>query len=248
MMDLQDKVALVTGGGTGIGRATSLTLASHGAAVAINYSRSRDEAVSTVNEIQEAGGRAIAARADVSRDGEVREMVGHVAAELGAPQLLVNNASVTRMIPFEDLDGATDEIWDELLAVNVKGMFHCARAVAPHMKERGEGAIVNLGSIAGLTGSGSSLPYAVSKSAVVGLTKSLSRALAPRVRVCCVVPGFVPTRWWAGSEEGLVESLSNKSLLQRTTSPEDVAGIVRDLLSQEAMTGQTLTVDGGQTL
>ena len=246
-MDLQGKVALVTGGGTGIGRATSLVLAGHGVAVAVNYSRSEHEAVSTARQIQEAGGRAIAVQADVRRDEEVREMVGQVAAGLGAPQLLVNNASITRMIPLEDLDAATEEVWDTLFAVNVKGMFHCARAVTPHMKERGEGAIVNLGSIAGLTGSGSSLPYAVSKSAVIGLTKSLARALAPQVRVCCVVPGFVPTRWWVGKED-LVESLSSKTLLRRTTSPEDVAGIIRDLLSQEAMTGQILTVDGGQAL
>lgn len=247
MMDLRGKVALVTGGGTGIGRATSLALADRGAAVAINYSRSEDDALDTARQIREAGGRAVAVRADVSRDEEVRGMVGRVAAELGPPQLLVNNASITRMIPLEDLEAATEEVWDDLFAVNVKGMFHCARAVAPHMKERGEGAIVNLGSIAGLTGSGSSLPYAVSKSAVVGLTKSLARALAPRVRVCCVVPGFVPTRWWAGKED-LVERLSREALLRRTTSPEDVAGIVRDLLSQQAMTGQVLTVDGGQTL
>lgn len=246
-MNLEGKVALVTGGGTGIGKATSLELARCGAIVAVNYSRSEEDALSTVREIEGAGGRALAVRADVGRDEEVRDMVEQVASVLGVTQLLVNNASITRAIPLDDLEAATNEVWDTLFAVNVKGMLHCARAVAPQMKERREGAIVNVGSIAGLTGDGSSLPYAVTKAAVAGLTKSLARALAPEVRVCSVAPGIVPTRWWAGKEEH-VERLSSNTLLQRTTTPEDVARIVCDLLSQEAITGQVLTVDGGQTL
>ncbi|MBW7459783.1 SDR family NAD(P)-dependent oxidoreductase, partial [Paenibacillus sepulcri] len=162
-MDLNSKVVLVTGGGTGIGRAVSLLLAAKGAAVGVNYSRSKAEADETVQLIAEGGGRAIAIQADVSRDGEVREMVDVIIMHFGSVDLLVNNASITRHIPLDDLEAAGDDVWDELYDVNVKGMFYCARAVAPWMKKNKQGAIVNLGSIAGLTGSGSSLPYAVSK-------------------------------------------------------------------------------------
>lgn len=241
------QVALVTGGGTGIGRATSLTLAKRGVAVAVNYSRSEAEAKEAVQTITAAGGSAIALRADVSKDNEVRAMVKQIAAELGGPELLVNNASVTQVIPLGDLEALTDEVWDTILAVNVKGMFYCARAVAPYMKARGRGAIVNVGSIAGLTGNGSSLPYAVSKAAVSGLTRSLAHALAPEIRVSCVAPGVVATRWWEGYEKQ-VEQLRTEALLHRTTTPEDVAELICALLVQEAVTGQTLVVDSGQTL
>lgn len=204
-MDLQNKVALVTGGGTGIGRATCIALAGRGATVAVNYSRSQIEADETAQTINNEGGRAIAIQADVSQDGEVRAMVNTIVQQLGKIDLLVNNASITRHIPLDNLEAATEEVWDELYAVNVKGMFYCARAVAPFMKQKKQGAIVNVGSIAGLSGAGSSLPYAVSKAAVHGLTKSLAHALAPEIRVCSVAPGAVATRWWTGQEERMNE-------------------------------------------
>ncbi len=246
-MDLKNKVALVTGGGTGIGRATCIALAQRGVAVAVNYSRSQTDANETVQAIQNAGGHAIAIQADVSQDTEVRRMVDAIVQQFETVDLLVNNASITRHIPLDNLEAATEEVWDELYAVNVKGMFYCARAVAPLMKQRKQGAIVNVGSIAGLTGSGSSLPYAVSKAAVHGLTKSLAQALAPEIRVCSVAPGAVMTRWWAGQEERM-KQLSSKLLLQRITTPEDIARIICAALEQESMTGQIITVDAGQTL
>lgn len=246
-MKLDHKVALVTGGGTGIGRAAALSLARRGAIVAVNYSRSEGEAEETVQLIRHEGGRALAIRADVAQDGQVRSMVGHIADQFGTVDLLVNNAGITRHIPLDDLEAATDEVWDELYSVNVKGMFHCARAVAPLMKHSGQGAIVNLGSIAGLTGTGSSLPYAVSKAAVHALTKSLARALAPDIRVCCVVPGAVATRWWAGREEQM-KQLAPHLLLRRIATAEDIAQLICSTLEQEAMTGQIITVDSGQTL
>ncbi|MNI78107.1 3-oxoacyl-[acyl-carrier-protein] reductase FabG [compost metagenome] len=126
-------------------------------------------------------------------------------------------------------------------------MFLCARAVAPYMKKNKQGAIVNLGSIAGTTGAGSSLPYAVSKAAVHGLTKSLARALSPDIRVNCVAPGAVATRWWAGREEQM-HQLAPNLLLQRIAEPEDIAKFICSVLEQEAMTGQIITVDSGQTL
>ena len=246
-MNLKHKVAVVTGGGTGIGRAVALTLSKRGAAVAINYSRSEADAEETVQLIRASGGRAIAVQADISQDDKVRTMVDEVAQAFGTIDILVNNTGITKHIPMEDLDAATEDVWDELFDVNVKGMFYCARAVAPYMKEKKCGAIVNVGSIAGQTGLGSSLPYAVSKAAVHGLTKSLARALAPSIRVNCVVPGAVATRWWLGQEERM-QRLAPNLLLQRISTPEDIAQFICSALEQEAMTGQIITVDSGQTL
>ncbi|WP_397376208.1 SDR family NAD(P)-dependent oxidoreductase [Paenibacillus sp. sptzw28] len=241
------KAALVTGGGTGIGRAVCIELAGRGAAVAVNYSRSKLEAEETARLINESGGRAIVVKADVSRDREVREMVKIVVQQFGSVDLLVNNAAITRHIPLGDLEAATEQIWDELYNVNVKGMFYCARAAAAYMKQNKQGAIVNLGSIAGQTGVGSSLPYAVSKAAVHGLTKSLAHALAPYIRVSCVVPGAVATRWWEGREEQM-KKLAPSLPLQRISTPEDIADFICAVLEQEAMTGQIITIDSGQTL
>ncbi|SDE92921.1 short chain dehydrogenase [Fontibacillus panacisegetis] len=136
-------------------------------------------------------------------------MIETIERELGTIDILVNNAGITRYIPFEDLEAVTEEIWDELYATNVKGMLYCARAVAPFMKKHHQGAVVNIGSIAGQTGLGSSLPYAVFKAAVHGLTKSLAYALAPHIKVNCVVPGAVATRWWDGREEMMRKLASN---------------------------------------
>lgn len=246
-MDLRGKVAIVTGGGTGIGRATSLQLAGQGVKVAVNYSRSEAEARETVDMIIAQGGQAIAVQADVSADAEVRAMVEQVVQTYGTVNLLVNNASITQHIPMNDLEAVTSEVWDELYGVNVKGMFFCARAAAPYMKSSGQGAIVNLGSIAGNTGAGSSLPYAVSKAAVHGLTRSLAKALAPDIRVNCVAPGAVATRWWAG-REAQMHKLAPHLLLQHIAKPEDIARFICSALAQEAMTGQIITVDSGQTL
>lgn len=246
-MELKNKVVLVTGGGTGIGRATSLRLASRGSIVAVNYSRSEAEATETVRAITEAGGRAMAFQADVSRMEDVDRMVDGIVREFGTVDLLVNNASITRHIAMDDLEAVTEEAWEALFGVNVVGMFHCARAVASYMRASGEGAIVNVGSIAGLTGKGSSLPYAVSKSAVHGLTKSLAHALAPTIRVNCVAPGAVTTRWWEGQETRM-HSLITHLPLERISPPEEIAEMICALLEQPSITGQIITVDNGQTL
>jgi 3-oxoacyl-[acyl-carrier protein] reductase len=246
-VDLQGRVAVVTGGGTGIGRATALALARHGASVAINYSRSEADAVSTAQLITGAGGQAITVQADVSDEGQVLAMFERVASAFGSVDLLVNNAGITRYIPLADLDSVTDEIWDSIFAVNLKGVWYCSRGAAPYMRARGAGAIVNVTSVGGLSGDGSSLPYAVSKAAAIGLTRSLARALAPQIRVCSVAPGIVKTRWVAGREEH-VDRLSKNAPLQRTATPEDVAAMIYALLTQDAMTGQTVVVDGGSSL
>jgi len=242
-----NKAALVTGGGTGIGKATCIELARRGVAVAVNYSRSRYEAEETVREIREEGGHAIAIQADVSQDHEVRLMMERMDEAFGRIDWLVNNAGATRYIPFSELESVTEDAWDQLFGVNVKGTFHCSRAAAPYMKINSQGAIVNLGSIAGSTGLGSSIPYAVSKAAVHGLTKSLAHTLAPDIRVNCVVPGAVETRWWDGREE-MMKKLAPNLLLKRLATPTDIARLICSALEQEAMTGQIITVDSGQTL
>lgn len=224
-----------------------MELAKRGAIVAVNYSRSQSEAEETVEMIQRDGGRAFAIQADVSKNSEVQDMVRLIVKIYGPIDVLINNASITRHIPMDDLEAATEDIWDELYAVNVKGMFFCARAVAPFMKKSKAGAIVNVGSIAGLTGAGSSMPYAVSKSAVHGLTKSLAHALAPEIRVSGVAPGAVATRWWAGREEKM-KSMIGTLLLQRIAEPEDVAKLICSLVEHESLTGQIITIDSGQTL
>ncbi|GIP11172.1 hypothetical protein J1TS5_33420 [Paenibacillus macerans] len=205
------------------------------------------EAEETVREIKQAGGRAFAIRADVSRDDEVREMVEQVVRQFGTLDYLVNNASITRYIAMQDLDAVTEEIWDDLLGVNVKGMFNCARAAAPYLREGKQGAIVNVGSVAGMTGKGSSLPYAVSKAAVHGLTKSLAHALAPEIRVCGIAPGAVATRWWEGKEEQM-RSLITHLPLERISPPEEIAQLICAVLEQFSLTGQIITVDNGQTM
>jgi len=243
----KNRVALITGGGTGIGRAVSLLLAHKGALVAVNYSRSQDAAEETVQQILDEGGQAFAVQANVADDPDVRQMVATVTETYGPITALVNNAGITRHIPLQDLESVTEDVWNELYDVNVKGMFYCARAVTEGMRQAGGGSIVNLGSIAGSTGSGSSLPYAVSKAAVHGLTLSLAHALSPLIRVNAIVPGAVATRWWAGNEERM-NRLGGSLLLQRISSPEDIAHMICAALEQPSMTGQLITVDGGQTL
>lgn len=245
--ELAGKTAIVTGGATGIGRATSLELASRGAAVAVVYARSEAEAGGTVSEIEAAGGRALAIRADIASAADVSAMTAAVLRAFGAIDYLVNNAGITRQLPFADLDAIDDDAWDRLYAVNVKGAFLCARAAAPHLRQRPGSAIVNVGSIAGVTGYGSSLPYAVSKAALHGLTRSLARALAPQIRVNCLAPGAVDTRWWHGNE-GKMRMLAGDVALGRVSTPADIAHSIVMLLGARSMTGQIVTADNGQTL
>lgn len=244
---LQNRTAVITGGGTGIGRAVSLLLARQGAAVAVIYSRSEQDARETVAAIAKEGGRAIALQADIADLSAVKAMIATVANSFGGIDYLVNNAGITHQLQFDDLNAINDTIWDDLLAVNVKGTFHCCQAAAPHLRERPDSAIVNIGSIAGETGYGSSLPYAVSKAAVHGMTRSLARALAPRIRVNGIAPGAVPTRWWRGNEEKM-RSVSGQLPLQRISTPEDIAVLVLMLLTAQSMTGQILRAENGQTL
>ncbi|MGE5146550.1 MAG: SDR family NAD(P)-dependent oxidoreductase [Candidatus Eiseniibacteriota bacterium] len=244
---LSGRVAIVTGGGTGIGRATSVALAARGAAVAVVYSRSETDARETVERIESTGRTAIAVKADIADDRAVKAMVAEIVATFGGLDYLINNAGITRQLPFDDLEAIQESMWDDLFATNLKGTFFCSRASAPYLRKRPGSAIVNIGSIAGETGYGSSIPYAVSKAAVHGLTKSLARALAPSIRVNCVAPGAVLTRWWAGNEDKM-HRLSGALPLRRISTPDDIAQTVLMLLGSLSMTGQIVRVENGQTL
>lgn len=235
------------GGGTGIGRAVSERLAEAGCAVAVIFAHSADDAHATVDRIRKRGGDALALRADVSDNAQVEAMTAAVVQHWGPLDYLVNNAAITRQLPFDALDCVTDAIWDALFAVNLKGTFNCCRAAAPYLRRQSGSAIVNVGSIAGETGHGSSLPYAVSKAAVHGLTRSLARALAPEIRVNGIAPGAVATRWWSGYEDKM-RQLSGTLPLQRISTPEDVAAAIHLLLDAPSITGQILRADNGQTL
>ena len=247
-MSKQERVALVTGGATGIGRACCLRLAEQGIAVAVNYSRSEVEAKQTAEEIGGRGGRAMICRANVADDEAVRKMVAAVEDELGGLDILVNNAGTTHFVEHKDLDGLSGEMWDEILGVNLKGTFFCSRAAIGCMKRRGGGAIVNVASVAGIAGAGSSIAYAASKGGMITLTKSLARAFAPEIRVNAVAPGPVETRWLVGHED-MVERALAVTPMKRAASPEDIADAVVFLATGTSlMTGQCLVVDGGRTM
>jgi 3-oxoacyl-[acyl-carrier protein] reductase len=241
------RVALVTGAATGIGRACAERFAARGLAVAVNYSRSEAEAKEALAAVERHGVPAILCQADVADDAAVRAMVARCRDELGGLDVLVNNAGTTRFIDHADLEAVTPQVWDDIFAVNVRGPFQVIRAAAGLLRERG-GSVVNVTSVAGLQGHGSSIPYAASKAALNTMTRSLARALAPQVRVNAVAPGPVKTRWLAGREEMIKQSLK-LTPLGRAAEPEDVADAVVFLaLDQKLMTGQVLVVDGGRTM
>ena len=236
------KAALVTGSAT-----VAVRFAKEGFAVAINYSRSEADAQETLAEVRRQGVPAILCRASVADDSAVRAMVEQCRAEFGGLDVLVNNAGTTRFIDHANLEALTDEVWDEILGVNLKGTFYCCRAAMPPLQERG-GSIVNVTSVAGLQGDGSSIPYAASKAALNCLTKSLARVFAPRVRVNAVAPGPVLTRWLADHRER-VERFVQVTPMRRAATPEDIADAVVFLaLGNSLVTGQVLVVDGGRTL
>ena len=241
---LEGKTALITGGGTGIGRSVALRLAREGVNIAINYSRSEKEALETQSEVEALGVRGIICKADVANDEEVRGMVSRTIEELGRLDILVNNAGITYFVNHADLEGLKEEHWDRIMGVNVKGMFFCCRAAFKELKKR-KGCIINITSVAGLTGLGSSIAYAASKAAAISLTKSLARVMAPEMRVNGIAPGIVKTRWVAGQEEHITR-YAGATPLGRVAGPEDVAEVAYALIAHSGfVTGQIIVVDGG---
>lgn len=247
MTDFKGQTILITGGGTGIGRATALLFARQGMNVVVNYSRSRDEAEATAADVRELGVKAIAVCANVSDDSAVRNMVQKTMEEFGRLDLLVNNAGTTHIIPYTELDELTGDKWDDILGVNVKGTFFCSRAAIPEMKKNGGGQIVNVSSIAATTARGSSIAYAASKAAINNMTKAMALSQAPDIRVNAVAPGVVETRWVVGWEH-YTEAHRKDTPLQRVAQPEDVAGAIFALACNNFITGEVMTVDGGRML
>ena len=242
-----ERVALVTGSATGIGRAVAWKFAERGFAVTVNYSRSKVKAEEPADGVRQRGAKVLVVAANVADDAAVRAMVEQSARELGGLDVLVNNAGTTHFIPHTDLEGITGQVWDDILDVNLKGTFFGCRAAMPHLKAR-RGNIVNIASVAGVAGSGSSIAYAASKGAVITLTKSLARAFAPEVRVNAVAPGPVQTRWLADHQD-MVEQAMTLTPMRRPATADDIADVTLFLAGGTSlMTGQVLVADGGRTI
>jgi len=247
---LEGKVALVTGAAVGIGRAIAEAFGREGAKVGVNYSKSKADADQTAALVKQAGGEALPLKADVSQDVQARAMVDELIKRFGRLDILVNNAGITAFVDFANLDGLTDDVWDRLYAVNVKGTFFCCRAAVPQMRKQGEGRIINLASVAGLAPNGSSITYCCSKAAVVQMSKCLAKTLGPEIAVNVIAPGFIAeTRWNVGRPnlEKTVAGARQSAPLKRVGTPEDIAAAALFLATRgDFMTGDVMVVDGGR--
>jgi 3-oxoacyl-[acyl-carrier protein] reductase len=242
---LDGQTALVTGGGTGIGRGISLAFAREGCRVAVNYSRSRDKAEETVREIEAAGGHALALQGDVRQEAEAQRLVEAVVKEWGRLDILVNNAGWTKRTPHNDLLALTDEIWRRTLETNLLGAWYCIRHAIPQMQRQGRGVIINVTSVAAFHGNGSSMAYCASKAGLTVLTKSLARAFGPTIRVNNLAPGLVDTGFGDFPPEVFEETRRAVSTPNLPT-PEDLGEAALFLAAEgRATTGTTTFVDGG---
>lgn len=245
-MNLQGTVTLITGGGTGLGKEIALQIAREGGDVAVNYSRSREDAEATVGELRALGVRAATIAGDVSKSAEAERIVSDTVATFGRLDVLVNNAGTTRALPFKDLEGVTEEDWDRIMAVNVKGAFFVARAAARVMPDGGR--ILNTTSIGGIQPYSSALVYSCSKAAMIMLTRSLAVALAPKILVNGTAPGLLATRWAGAFTPEMFERASNATLSKRIPTVEDTAAMAVALIKNDSMTGQVVNIDGGTIL
>jgi 3-oxoacyl-[acyl-carrier protein] reductase len=246
-MKLKDRVVIVTGGGTGIGRGISSRFAAEGARVVVNYASSQQAAEDTAADLNAAGGTVIAYQASVLVEAEIRKMFADVVDRWGGIDVLVNNAGWSQRVPHHQLDDLTEEIWDRTLNTNLRGKFYCMRAVTPYLKGKEGSSIINIASIAPYSGQGSSIVYAASKAGVISMTKSFARILAPEVRVNCIAPGFVRTRF-AGWPQHVFDEAEKTTPLKRIATPEEVGAAAVFLAADAtATTGEVINVDVGQT-
>ncbi|MFO1111952.1 MAG: SDR family oxidoreductase [Bradyrhizobium sp.] len=247
-MDLKGMVALVTGGNGGLGQRICHALAKEGAHIAVMYARSRDQAESVAAELKsryQVNVRAFAC--DITDDAAVDRLVGEVTQAFGRLDILINDAAYNIAIPFGDLDSLTPEVWDRIMAVNLTGPMRLTKAVAPVMKAHGRGRIVNISSVAGLSPTGSSIAYAVSKAGLIHLTRCMAVALAPETLVNCVAPGLLEgTRATANLRSEQIERSASGSLLKKAADKDDCADMVVAMCRTETMTGQTVVIDSGR--
>lgn len=245
---LTDRVALVTGGSRGIGRAISLALAAAGATVVVNYRGNAAAADETVAAISAAGGKAIAIQADVANGDDVKRLFSEVSSTYGRLDILVNNAGITRDTLMMRMK---DEDWDAVLDTNLKSQFLTTRAAISTMVRARYGRIINITSVVGLMGNAGQANYAAAKAGIIGFTKSVAREIGSRsITVNAVAPGFIDTELTAVLNDEMREALKKQIPLGRLGSPEDVAGVVTFLASDQAayITGQTFNCDGGMVM
>jgi len=247
-MDLKGAVALVTGGNGGLGQRICHALAKEGAHIAVMYAKSREQAEGVASELKsryQTNARAFGC--DITDGASIERLVGEVSQAFGRLDILINDAAYNLAIPFADLDGLTMEAWNRIMATNLTGPMLLTKAVAPIMKAQGQGRIVNIASVAGLSPTGSSIAYAVSKAGLIHLTKCMAVALAPETLVNCVAPGLLDgTRATANLRPEQVERSASSSLLKKPADKDDCADMVVTMCRTETMTGQTVVIDAGR--
>ncbi len=246
MSDLTGKVALVTGGGGGIGRAICRRLAGAGAQLVITYNSDQDKARATASQLD--GGNHLVLRCPVDDSAAQAALANAIRDKYGRLDILVNNAGISKGVAHADLGGLDDELIDRIFRVNWRGAFASIRALAPLMSAEG-GVIINISSIAGRTGVGSNVAYCASKAAMDSMTRSLARALAPQIRVLSVSPGWVDGDYARSMPRALIAEQADKTPLGRIAQAEDVAEAVYAAVAQlRFSTGDIIPVDGGRPL
>ncbi len=253
-MELEGKVAIVTGASSGVGSALAIKLAAQNVKVVVNYASSRAGAESTVNQIVEAGGQASLFKADVSDDLQCIALVKKTIGEYGHLDILVNNAGTTTYVEHKNLDLLSDAVWQSTLGTNLMGPFYMSRAALPELIKRGGGEIVMTSSIAGLTTNGSSMAYCASKAALNSLTRTLAKATGEHnIRVNAICPGLINGKWasegWGERWQDVIAFAEAASPLGKVSTPDDIAdSIISVITGTDLMTGQIITVDSGFTI
>ena len=242
------RVAVVTGGASGIGKAVVRALCRDGFAVAINYNSSEAQALALASELSAKGSNVITIKADVSSSEQVNEMMNTVKQMLGTPEVLVNNSGIAQQKLFTDI---TDDDWNAMIGTNLTGVFNACRAVLPFMIHEKKGRIINISSMWGQVGASCEVHYSAAKAGVIGLTKALAQEVAPSgITVNCVAPGAVETKMMASFSQDDIDCLCDEIPLGRLGNPEEIADMVAFLASESAgyITGQVIGVNGGMVI